>query len=416
MRALMGAACCLAALPAHAQDMQDRRRGTVENPNEVLSRARPGYDPVGVRVGGFTVLPYVDVQTIYDDNVFASQADRRSDVSGLVTVGGVARSDWSRHSLSLEGFGSAERFATETRQNNERADVRLRGRVDVLRKLNFDGTARIARLVEARGSQGDLFIGGTAPTFTVKEAMAGVGYAPGRISLRVDGGVSDYRYSPIRIDSGEVSQRYRDNRETTIGGRASYAFSPNLSTFVTGRHTDVSYRNRGTGFDLDSANTSLLVGADFSITRLLVAEVGVGWIGQKFDDPRFRDASGLAYDGRIVFNATKLMTFTLQGRSTVEQSAIVGVAGVLRRDATLGVDYEFLRNLIIHADGSLIDRNYRGANRSDSLVGARLGARYLLNRTLSVGLNYQHEGQRSSGPMAREYDANRVSLSLRIQR
>src|SRR4051794_25330731 len=61
----------------------------------VLSRARPAYDPLGVRAGAFKLWPQLEEATGYDDNVLAS-GHRRGSMTVATRPALLIGSDWSR--------------------------------------------------------------------------------------------------------------------------------------------------------------------------------------------------------------------------------------------------------------------------------------------------------------------------------
>ncbi|HEY5608680.1 MAG TPA: outer membrane beta-barrel protein, partial [Alphaproteobacteria bacterium] len=78
-------ALALACVPASAQTRQDQLAqqqtptavptqtpGEVERGETVMSRARPDYDPIGLRLGGFVLYPELWLQESYDSNIFAT--------------------------------------------------------------------------------------------------------------------------------------------------------------------------------------------------------------------------------------------------------------------------------------------------------------------------------------------------------
>src|SRR3954452_4638018 len=53
---------------------QELRRGA-----SILERPKPELDPLGIRSGSFLIFPKIEVGTSYDDNVFATENDKKGD-------------------------------------------------------------------------------------------------------------------------------------------------------------------------------------------------------------------------------------------------------------------------------------------------------------------------------------------------
>lgn len=409
--AVIAIAC---ATPSFAQNLQ---QATLDNPNEVLARPRPGYDATGVKVGGFTVMPYATADLAYDDNIYASDIYKRADEEALIAAGADIQSNWSRHALGFSLRGATEQFAHETSQNNQTVDLQGRGTLDVRRGVAVDLSTRYAHLTELRGSLGDVFIGGTPSQYDLKSVYGDVRLAPGNFTITGGAGVDDYQYDSIRFQGNRYDQGYRNFHELNANGRIAYAVSPAVSPYVDYTHNSVYYPHRGdAGLNFNSHGDEVIGGVKVALSRLVVGEFGIGYVHQAFADRRFTSVSGLAYRGKIVWNPTTLMTFTLSGDTTVGQSGIIGVGGVLQRQVEGRVDYELLRNLLLHGFVDTKSYDYHGIDRTDHYVGGGAGARYLMNQHVSFDLNYSHSHQNSRGDFARIFSDNRLALTIRLQR
>jgi hypothetical protein len=415
LRCLVGLLAGTTPCALLAQDFGRTRLGTVENPNEVLARPRLDYDTQGFDVGSFTVTAKVTPKLAYDDNVFGSDTVAVGDK--ILTINPQVRieSNWTTARLSLSASGQIDRFAKHSSQDSEQFDIDADGAVDVLHNLTIGGGGRYARLTEPRGGLGDAFVGGTPVIYQLASANLFTQWRPGNFDFRAGGGIATYSYDPIRLNGARVSQSYRDRREVTGSARAGYWFSPSLMTFVAASLSDIRYDNRNSGFDLNSKGYSVLVGVDFKISKLIAGNIGVGYLSQSFADPRFKDVGGLGFSGSLVWNPTPLLSVTLAGSRSVEQAGQVGVAGVVQRKVSGALDYELLRNLLIHAEVGTANEVYRGIDRQDNLVTANLNARYLANRHLHFTLAYERRDQSSSGASQRAFTENRVELSATFQ-
>ena len=103
------------------------------------------------------------------------------------------------------------------------------------------------------------------------------------------------------------------------------------------------------------------------------------------------------------------------GRSTIGESTIPGVSGVLYRDIGFQVDH-VLRQWLV---GSLmfgfgVD-DYVGNDRLDKRYSAGAGVTYKLNRELQVKGEFRQDWLQSNAPGA-SYTASVVMLGVRVQR
>ena len=79
----------------------------------VLSRSRPEYDPLGVRVGDFIIRPEVDESVGYDSNVLGTSPSKGSfDVDSQASMR--VNSDWGRNSLGAQVTVDDRRLTSES--------------------------------------------------------------------------------------------------------------------------------------------------------------------------------------------------------------------------------------------------------------------------------------------------------------
>jgi len=148
---------------------------------------------------------------------------------------------------------------------------------------------------------------------------------------------------------------------------------------------------------------------------LLTGEAAIGYTRRVYEDPRLEDISGLIGDASLIYTASALTTVKVIGRSTIGESTIPGVSGVLYRDIGLQVDHSFRRWLV----GSLklgfgVD-DYVGNDRLDKRYSAGAGVTYKLNRELQVKGEFRQDWLQSNAPGA-SYTASVVMLGVRAQR
>jgi hypothetical protein len=156
------------------------------------------------------------------------------------------------------------------------------------------------------------------------------------------------------------------------------------------------------------------VGVRFELSRLLRGSAAVGYIRQEFSDARFSDISGINYDVSLSYKPTELTDVTLAAGRRLTDSALFQVVGVLTQDVELRVDHELLRNLTLQGSAGYSSYLYRGINRTDNRISLGLGARYKMNRLLSVALSGDRVSQDSGDITGRHYTSNRGILSLVI--
>ena len=400
--------------PAVADPIYDRDTNVA-----VRDRDHPEYDPLGVTVGAFRLFPKVATSVTYDDNIYAvstKTGDAVFEVHPTLDI----RSLWSNNDLRLTIDYDADRYAAHATQNSDSYSGNLAGRLDVDRDSSVAIDLSAARQIQPRISQNSIagvlkpisydLIQGDLNAFRVFDRI--------KASAKFD--VLRYSYdNTTDVNGAPVQEDYQDHDEFVGTARADYALSPATSIFVEGSADDHTYRLRPplTPFRRDSHGYDVLAGVDFQATHLIGGSIGVGYQSQRYADPQFDGVNGLALRGTLRWYATPLVTVTLAGNRTFEDSGLPNVAAALFTEESLAVDYELLRNLIV---GGRLDHQiyqYPGINGRDDRDGAVLDATYWLNRDVGVMLAYNYVRQRTVGANSGlSFSDNRLALTVTFRR
>src|SRR5437764_1409249 len=79
--------------------------GQVIDPQQdVLDRAHPEYDQIGIKLRGFTLLPSITAGVSGSDNYRATNAIREANIGLLLTSDVTWRSNWQRHRVNGNVF------------------------------------------------------------------------------------------------------------------------------------------------------------------------------------------------------------------------------------------------------------------------------------------------------------------------
>lgn len=392
----------------------------------VLDRPHEGYEALGVRAGSFFLWPKLTASAEYNDNILATSDDQLSDAVFVVSPQLNIASDWSRHSLRIHGAGTFNQFAQNSDQNTDDYSFGADGRLDVLRSATISAGANYGRLAQPRTSTGT-----EGEAFPVEYQLT-TAYISGqrtfdRLKLSTRVNWSKYNF----LDHvGNTPQDDQDRQETDLLARVDYAVSPDTAVFVEVTGNDRNYRLSSSpivdgvptfpGFvNRDSSGVSGLVGANFELATLIRGEIGVGYIDQHYKDSVFHDYKGLGARAQVEWFPTQLTTVTATGSRSVEDAALTGASSYLSTNLGLQVDHELLRNLILSANGSYGNDDYKGIDRTDKRLGLGLSASYLMNRHVGLKLAYNHFKNNSDGTdvaeQFRHYAVDRVGLTLTLQ-
>lgn len=408
------AVSALASVGAHAQSNQPNQPlGDVVRGATVTERARPDFDPIGVRLGGFFLLPALSVQESYNSNIFATERNEQSDFITSIEPRLDLRSNWNNHALNLHADTRVVRFADFDNEDFEDYTLATDGRLDVLRDFRLFGGAGYRVRHEQRSSPNNQ--SGVEPTeYDVLGLNLGAEKQFNRVSARLDAKRDSYSYEDVRTAAGtRINQGDRDRDQTEIALRTGYEFTPLREVYLLGAYNfrDYDSRTDRNGFRRDSDGYTLAVGAEYDLTGVTFLDAFVGITRQDYDDARLRELAGWTAGAKLTWNVTQLTTVTGSLSREVEETILNNASGYFATRAEIRADHELLRNLLLNASLGYENDEFEGITRDDDYYLAGLGAKYLMNRFFSVSGGYGYR-TRSSNAVNADFDENVVFLRL----
>ena len=396
------------------------------------------YAPLGIHAGGFMLFPAIELIGGYDTNPARTAGGKGA---SLYTVAPelVARSNWSRHELKADLRGSYTGYSPDTTPTLSRPNVNAKvdGRVDVTRDTRVDLGTRLLVGTDNPGSP-NLEAGlAKLPIFTTVGGNAGLGHRFNRFEVSVMGDAQRTAYQDSTLTNGSTaSNKDRNYNQYTGALRGGYELTPGITPFVeVSADTRVHDLNADlAGYQRNSKGLTGKLGSTFELSRLLVGEVAVGYTRRNYEDPRLNQLSGLIGNASLVWTVNSLTTAKLSANSSVGESTIAGVSGVLYRDVGLQVDHSFRRWLIGTVKFGVGLDTYKsadviygidpicnciitapgGPDREDKRYSFGLGLTYKLNRMMQVKGEYRQDWLRSN-VTGNDYSASIFLLGLRVQ-
>jgi hypothetical protein len=385
----------------------------------VQQRARPDYEAPGIRAGGFLVYPRLEVSATRDDNIFATETSEVDDTIVRIKPEVSIESNWSQNFLSAYARGSFSRYSDNTDEDTEEFGVGTAGRIDVSRQSNIGFGADYARTFEPRTAP-------TAPRNAVSpveldtsqfyvSASRSAGYV--KLSGRADWRAFDYEDGRTGLGT-VIDQDARDRDVASVSGRIDIAVSPDTAVFFQATGNERSYDVASTALEpnRDSSGSEFLLGLNFELSALVRGEVAAGYIQQDFDQAAFEDVEGYGARAQLEWFASELTTFNVSAGRTIEDTPITSVGAFVATNASVSVDHELLRNVILNARLTWGRDEYEGIDREDTRIGASAGGTYLINRNLGVNATFSTIDTESEGT-ARDQDftVNKLMFALVAQ-
>lgn len=384
---------------AVAQDMRGQ---------PVADRPRSDYDPVGLRAGGFLVLPSIAVEATYDDNIYAQESRKDDDYIFIIAPKLLIRSDWNVHYMEFHAAAELGRHHDFTAEDYDDYQAGLEGRLDIAQGWSATATSDYRRAHDERGTPSDA--GGREPTeYDMVYSALGLNRTETRITLRALGTMTYYNYDDTPgAGAAIIDQDFRDRTEYAGSVRLGYEFMPDVSTFIQG---NLNWRDYDSG-NRDSDGYRLDTGFAFDFGGITTGEIYAGYRSQNYDSPDFSSQSGFSYGGSLLWNPSGLTSVQLSLINDLNESTLAGASGYVSNGASLQIDHELQRNVLIGGRIGYTENDYRGLDRLEKMWTAGAKADYLLNRSLRLGVSYTLT-DRSVNVTGQDYTRNQVMLSLR---
>jgi len=308
------------------------------------------FAPLGIHAGGFVLYPAIDFIGGHDSNPGQSAKPKAAKFYSVAPELR-AQSNWSRHELTADLRGTYTGYSPDETPTLSRPyfDGTVEGRIDVTRQTRIDLKSRALVSTDNPGSP-DVQAGlAKLPLYFTLGQTVGIGHTFNRFDVSLKGNYQRTAYQNSELTNGTIVSN-ADRSYDQYGGtlRGTYELTPGVKPFaefgIDARRHDVS--TDVNGYNRNSDGWTAKLGTTFELTHQLTGDIAVGYTHRNYEDPRFGAFGGLIGDASLVWTATPLTTVKLTADSSVAESNVAGVSGVLYRDVGLQVDHAFRQWLI----------------------------------------------------------------------
>jgi hypothetical protein len=356
------------------------------------------FGPVGDYVGSFLVKSAVELRGGYDTNPGRTTVPRGSPVY-VVAPEFVAFSDWERHAIvaDLRGsftgytnsFPSVPGVGSSAPTNLDRPDFlgHVDGRLDVSHDTRLLGQARLRVATDNPGSPNVQAGLARYPVYATFGNTLGVDQSFNRLQLSAGAAVDRTVYQYSQLTDGTSSSNDDRNYNQYGGlGRVSYDLMPGLKPFgeIEGNVRSHDLLVDRSGYQRNSSGGNVRAGSSFELSRLLTGELAVGWAARTYEDPRLLPLQGLLTSASLVWSATPLTTAKFFATTSIDETTVPGVSGVLTHTYTAEVDHDFRRWLAAIGRFTWGTQQYQGDDRFDRFYSLSGDLIYKMSRTLWV--------------------------------
>ena len=375
----------------------------------VTERSQPEYDPEPIQAGSFQIRSNVLAAAEYTDNVFGQPDNTVEDTIIRIRPEIVAYSTWSVHALSAGAVIDHREFSSEDSETTTDYNLFVAGRLDATRNFQFTGNVSGGQNTEARYEPAGLGAPEPARNKNVG-ADIGASYRSDRLLLQGTVGTRNNDYQNYYAQ--------RDMTETYVGGRVSYAISPDVAIFADIRQSDFEYDN--SIVNRDGSQTNLRAGVSFELAAPFRGDISAGQVTDERDAPGIDDAESFSLDASVQWFPTQLTTVTFRGFNGITDPGIPEALSANTQRYSLRADHELLRNVLLFGEFGFGNYEFNAAQgfplyaREDKFTDAALGAAYKLNKHAHLEFGYRMHATETSGSFNYDTDQNLFSVGVRV--
>jgi len=397
----------------------DRRRRLTDQPargQTVTSRPRPQYDPLGVRMGSFVLLPQLDVVEQYETNIFATEDDEEDDFITRIIPNLTLQSDWNNHQVRFETGADVGRYWENSREDYEDYFVGASGRVDIRRSTQLNLGTQYRRAHESNEDPDDAGAAAEHPTeLNLYSADVALRHDFGRFNATVAGGFDRITYEDPDARNpppNKIIEHDRDRNVYEGRVRVGYEIQPQYEAFVLGSYNQRRYDGDevGTGINRDSDGYAVALGMAVDFGGVIFGDFYAGYRVQDYDDSSLDDISGLGGGADITWNVTGLTTIVGSLTGDIRETTDPNASGRQVATGRVRVDHELRRNILLGGEVSATRDDYEGISRTDWFYTAGANGTYLINRYLRGGVSYEFRQRNADSGFSGEDFTNHVFL------
>ncbi len=360
----------------------------------VQTRARPEFDSLGARLGDALFHSQVEQSVGYDSNVLGGAPGRGSwlvRTSPSVLVSSEARRDPYGLYVSLDNT----RYPGLP--NQDQTDWTAGGGATFT--VGDDRLTLGAAHLSLHQAPGDL---DALPTdrpvaYQVDDLRLGYASTLGRLTLEPSLDAAAWRFGGATIQGVPASQSYRDRDVIQGGLTVRYEMAPGRDLVLALRGAEQLYVATPQGAaSLNSHSVAVLAGIDDAIDGLWHYRLLAGYEHRGFDDGLYRPHGAVVAEADAIFTPGGMTTVTTSLTRSIEDAAQEGVAAYTYTGATLTIDYEWRRDLLLQASAGIQHAGLLGGGGQTALR-AGIGATWLVNRRVRVTGSYDFTDTRGTG-------------------
>jgi hypothetical protein len=416
---------------AHKTPLPPAMAGTVEGQplRKPLKVDNDPFGPVGDYAGSFLIKTALELRGGYDTNPGRIIVPQGAPF-WVVAPEFLAVSDWERHALvadlrgSFTGYGNSLPPTINGAVSSAPTDINrpdftghIDGRVDVTDFTHITSELRLRVATDNPGSPNVAAGLAKYPVFATFGSGIGLDQQFNRLDVAAGATFDRTVYQNSVLTDGTIASN-ADRAYNQYGGvgRVSYDLTPGVKPFVEAEG-DSRFHDQivdNSGFARNSTGGYAKAGTSFEFSRLLTGEIAVGFAERNYADPRLGRLEGLLTSSSLTWTATPLTTAKFYSTTSIDETIVPGVSGVLTHTYTFEVDHDFRRWLTAVGKFTYGTYDYQGDGRFDRTYSLEGDLIYKLTRELWIKGTLRRDILNSNVPLASSASTV-VMLGVRVQ-
>lgn len=354
----------------------------------------------GFRLGPAIIFPNLRTSFIYDDNIFASNTNKKGSSGIIVSPGFRAEMRAPRGNVfGLSAGSDIVRYSESSASNYDITNLSADANLVFTSRARLSLVGDHVRSVDRQGTV-DRPVGTEPDKWSATGARGVFAYgAPGaRGRIEVEGG-----YRSLKYKNNQATTAQFDHDDAYFGGAFYWRIMPKTSLLFSIRQTNIDYGN-----DATQSSTERLysIGATWEATAQTTGTFKVGYLTKDFDSSLNPSYTGLSWEGTARWSPR---TYSFVDVTTAQYTS----------ESTGFGDYALSRVIFAnwtHSWTSRIQSNVRlgyrqdgyrggGTDRKDNTATAGAGLSYQFRRWLRFEGRYDYV-DRSSNIAIDEYNRN----------
>ncbi|MCB1616531.1 MAG: outer membrane beta-barrel protein, partial [Pseudomonadales bacterium] len=387
----------------------------------------------GASVVWADIVPSVEVEAQYNDNIYASEDSvalgTKQVESWVYVVRPGVDAVFESGANTYNVGASLEQGLYETSKNgsDDYLDSSLYGSA----MFEFDASNHLEAGVEFNSAHDERGSGSTVGAGLTNrhpdkydELNAGVKYtlgskdAMGRMEVSLDHMDKDYK-------NNTAITRFLDRDHNEIRLAGYFQVMPKTSVFVEGRHKEIEYDNlpaAGKAFSKDSDEDRYFVGVEWEATAKTTGTVRLGRQDKDFDGSSLKDYDSAAWEVELVWQPRSYSTFYLAAQRGTDESSS-SATFIDAKTYTFNWDHDWSERVSSSMFYVYTDEEYgaqpliplvKRDDKTDMFGGS---VNYQMSEDLKLYTSYRYEDKDSSrktavGAKPLDYDRNVLTFGL----